>query len=82
MPIKPLTYQILSDKSEKDIYLSLKNETAESDEIFSELPFYGSVSENSFEIYPNSGKRNTMKPQISGNFSEKSGKTLINITVP
>ena len=48
MPIKPLTYPILSDKSEKDIYLSLKNETAESDEIFSELPFYGSVSEKFF----------------------------------
>ena len=82
LPLKPLNYEILSHKREKDVYLSLKNETANDFDVFSECPFYGSVSENSFEISLNTGKRNTMKPKINGSFSEKSEKTLINITVP
>ena len=81
-PLKPLNYEILSDKSEKDIYLSLKNVTATDRDVFSECPFYGSVSENSFEISLNSNRRNNIKPHMGGTFSKSGEKTLVKITVP
>ena len=76
-PLNPVEHKIISEKSAKDVYLSLKMETSDINEFFSEAPFYGSVSEECFSIFPQMKGHSSMKPKIEGNIFENEGKATV-----